>query len=461
MNIKEKLINKKYREICFDLTANPPTTIDYLEELDELDGKFKEKVDLSKKENLHTVLVRGQVLEIAGNFLYKAVYQKQKEPELMEKITSSWEEAIEMFKLSVEHDKKCVYAYLGLTSLLARREKMEEGKYYFNELLKNLDPSFHPISKFSNIGSAIKEVEQKNSKKLSSTIHFCIGKAMFDREYESFGSFYPKTQNHPHIMDFFENSIKHNPNNADALALLGKLYIDSVSLDYIEKLGKAREMLEKAVKLGTDMPAELYLGRCLTEILEEERGLKILSSLDETHDFWPEANYEAGLVSLFNQRDPDQARFYFNKVLELYPNYFEVRRALSDVLLELGKEEDSLQEKEKILECKPDDLITLEAIAGYHMNRRDFQEALPYAISGLVVATNRYVEDLRKIFSMMLSDIMRNSKISKPKRYYEDMCREKDLELEEKANEAFLNNKYQYLKQQGKRPGVEHVDIHI
>ena len=125
----------------------------------------------------------------------------------------------------------------------------------------------------------------------------------------------------PHAMDnirqtiqSMEELLKGDPNNYEALVKLGNLYYDAAKFD------KAIEFYSRAVEIDNSDP------NVLTDLGTSYRNTgsleKAIEQYDQAHEKDPthiHAIYNAMVVSLYDLKDKERARFYYDKVKAIAP----------------------------------------------------------------------------------------------------------------------------------------------
>lgn len=130
----------------------------------------------------------------------------------------------------------------------------------------------------------------------------------------------PKSQESNNPMDeihrqlnTFQEILKKNPNDYEALVGLGNLYYD------IGQFEKAISYYEKAVSIKKDPDIITDLGTCMREIGKPEEAMKLYEEalkIDENH--W-RAAYNIIIISIKDINDKDKALFYFEKLKKINP----------------------------------------------------------------------------------------------------------------------------------------------
>lgn len=114
-------------------------------------------------------------------------------------------------------------------------------------------------------------------------------------------------------LNTFQEILKKNPEDYDALIHLGNLYYD------IGQFNKAIPYYEKAVSIKKDPNVLTDLGTCLKETGEPEKAIERYEEalkIDEKH--W-KAVYNVIIVSIHNLKDKKKALLYFEKLKGLNP----------------------------------------------------------------------------------------------------------------------------------------------
>jgi len=176
---------------------------------------------------------------------------------------------------------------------------------------------------------------------------------------------------------------------------LSKLYLVN------DRRADAQRMLESAARRkNTDSGYWLSLGRIAGRTLSDKGGASADSVGLLTDIYGKALQYAGEEVAVVEQVGDfyhatsqfDDAVSAYTKVIAAQPDNLEVREKLARVYGGLGDDEKIVETLRGILEIDSQSSRTLKQIAGIHLRREEFKEAIPYLVRALAITKGSATE---------------------------------------------------------------------
>jgi protein O-GlcNAc transferase len=152
---------------------------------------------------------------------------------------------------------------------------------------------------------------------------------------------------HNAAIQYIEKALKFNTNSYFANFNLGKVFSD------LKKYDKAIEYYQKAVQLKTDYSDAYYsLGNAYENIGQLQKAIDSYQNVLVIDPYNVYANYNIGSI-LLNRGHLDKAILYFRKAVQLNPNFAEAYNNLGRVLQQKGQFDESIDNYKKAININP------------------------------------------------------------------------------------------------------------
>jgi len=145
----------------------------------------------------------------------------------------------------------------------------------------------------------------------------------------------------------YRQILQHDPNNVDAIHLLGLLAHQTGHQD------AAEQMLNRAIALGAGAEAYNNLGSVWRARGDMDRAFAAYNKASELRPNLPEPQTNLGLL-LHNAGRFDEALVHHRRALELNPNLVDAQHNLAMTLDRMGKADEATNAWEKALDLNPD-----------------------------------------------------------------------------------------------------------
>ena len=196
-----------------------------------------------------------------------------------------------------------------------------------------------------------------------------------------------KAENYDEAISELQVSLQQEPDNADALAILGGIYVN------LEQLDEAVTALNQALAIEADHPLALSN---LCSALALQGTANALATCEQAAAKDPEnADVYNGLGIIYGQQGQfDEAVTAFLQAIQFEPNHEWAHNNLGRTYVNMGQFEEGIVELNKAAQITPDNAKTYYNLGLAHANLEQYAEAIP-----------AYQETLRLDPSMVLTYI--------------------------------------------------------